>query len=214
MSTTKFRRFSFLFVLPTPKGKSVRRMEMFEHVKGFIGNIALLQKSEAMMKKTTMDFQQDGLGFWVDSRPDFNLGCVVLKESEMLLANEVMNEVCTRLNEANWEEKHHIDMFCIASFILESKNDIFSSFIRKDAWDKLFKKEENYKPRRLEIWQPPSKDKIRRGFTIATGKKGNMIEFTLSNMFENAFPIDAVSKAMSAVNETKKTYLMKLIGRE
>lgn len=187
---------------------------MFDYIKSFIGGIELVQKSEVTIKKTLLDVQQGDFNLWIESRSDFILGCIINKESDILLANKLMNEICKRLNETNWKEKSTIDTFCIVDFRIDSEHDILSSFIRKDTWESLFKKEEHYKPRRIEIWQPPNGDKLRWAITIASRKKSNMLEFILMNMFKDAFPIDAISKTMVEIQDRKKTFLTKLIGEE
>ena len=213
MSACKFRRLSFVFGLPEAS-KGARRQSMFDYIKSSIGGIELVQKSKVTTKKTTLSVERKGFSLWIESRPEFILGCIFHKESDTLLASQLMNEVCKRLNETDWKEKSMINMFCMVDFIIDKKYDLFPSFIRKDTWENLFKKEEHYKPRRIEIWQPPNGDRLRWALTIATGKKSNMLEFIQLNVFKDAFPIDAVSKTMLEIQDKKKTFLTKLIGEE
>jgi hypothetical protein len=215
MNASKFRRLSFIFALPEAR-ETVKRQSMLDYARGFIRDIDLLQKSEFEIRKTLLRVYSSTRDFylWAESRPDFLLGCIVEKESAILLANEVLNKVCKRLNETDWKEKSEIDLFCMGDFTVDKKYDLLSPFIRRDTWENLFKKEERYKTRRLEIWQPPNGDKLRWAVTLASRKKSNMLELVLVDQVKDVFPLDALSKTASEIQNKKKTFLTRLIGEE
>jgi hypothetical protein len=212
MSPTRFQDFSLVFNLPQTKNKKLVRQSMFDYVKDFLYSIELVQKSKVKMRKAYAIIEQEHFGVFIDARENFYLGCTFDRKKTVDLTNAVMNEICRRLNEKDWKEKSKILVYSFIDSILDSSHDPFLALIGKDTWEKLFKGEENYRPRRIEIWQPPNGDELRKGVNIISRRKGNMIECIQSNVYRDSFPINVVSKTMSELEETKKTLLTKLIG--
>jgi hypothetical protein len=214
MSIAKLKRLIFSSTLPSA-GKGARRQIMFDQIKPFIQQISVAHQIEIEIMKTVLYvYPKDDFGLWIDSRPEFVLGCVVYKDNDTQLANELMNEVYNRVNQTDWEEKSVIDLFCLCEFTMNKKYDLFSPFTREDTLASLSKDEEKYKIRRMDIWQPPSEIKPRWAISTQHGKKSNILELVLMDQRENVLPIDAVSQMASKIQDRKKKLLIQLFGEE
>jgi hypothetical protein len=214
MSAHRFTDFALVFALLQTKKNNVVRQSIFDYVKSFIGSIEIVQKSKVVMKKTTANIEQDDFLVYFESKGIFNLGCSFQKDSAIAPVNTIINEIGKKLNEKDWKEKSPINVLSICNSMADSKHDFFSPFIRKDTWVDLFGENKTYKPRRIEIWQPPNGDSTRRGLNIISRKKGNIIQCVLSNVYKDNFPMDVVSNAISDLQKTQETIIVKLTSEK
>jgi hypothetical protein len=214
MSAHRFTDFALAFGFLQTKKNKVIRQSMFDYIKSFIGSIEIAQKIKVFDKKTKVFIEQDDFVVWFDSKEFFNLGCTFDKDSAIAPANALINEICKKLNEKDWKEKSKVNVLSSYRSMIDSKHDFFSPFIRKDTWINLFGENKTYKPRRIEIWQPPDEDDMRRGVNIISRKKGNMIECILSNVYTGNLPMDVVSNFISDLQKTQETILVKLTSEK
>jgi hypothetical protein len=212
MNAHRLARFALVFAfLQTEKNNAIRQ-SMFDYVKSFIGSTEIAQKSKVVMKKTMVSVQQDDFFVWSSIKKFFNLGCSFGKDSAIAPVNTIINEICEKLNKKDWKEKSKIHIFSSYSSMTDTKHDFFSPFIRNDTWINLFGENKIYKPRRIEIWQPPDGDSMRRGVNIISRKKGNIIECIQSNAYKDNLPMDIVLNFISDLQKTQETILTKLIS--
>lgn len=198
----RFEIFYLGFFLPKTRGKSDVRQSILDYIKTFISNIDAVRNLDVTIKKRVVWVENKDFSIFFDARRSFKMGYATSDEKHLVTLNNIMNQVCEKLNQMDKEKaKSEIVLISTLSSELRGRDryKTISRLVKEEALQELSQEAMNFAP--IQVRVSTKRENWRKSgrmarFNLTVEEKKTLLNVDLLNRYKRQFPIDITGKAI------------------